>query len=254
MDFTTFETTARAAFDAIPDEFREGLDGLVIERRAEPHPSHPGIYTLGVCDTEEYPSDWSGPETLRSTVHLYYGSFKALARADDDFDWAAEIHETVEHEVRHHLEALAGEDQLGGVDAAMDQLFRRGQGESWDPWLFQSGERAGRGVWVVEDHVFLEMEIGLDDDPKQISEIVADWQGRRFSVPMPHKLGDLTYILLAGLGPEPPFVELVLTQQRSWWARARSIFQGSMTSVMEYEAQIEWLDGPGSDSPDEIGA
>ena len=247
MDFRTFESTARAAFDAIPDEYRVGLDGLVVELRAEPHPQHPGIYTLGVCDTDEYPSDWVGPETVRSTVHLYFGSFKSLASSDDAFDWEAEIQETIEHEVRHHLEALAGEDGLGGVDAAMEQLFRRGEGEDWDPWFFQSGDRGGGGLWIVEDHVFLEMEIPADQDPKLIGQLVAEWQGRAFAVPMPPKLGDLTYILLSGLGPEPPYVELVLIQERSWWARTRSIFQGSMTSVMEYEAVIEWTDGPHAD-------
>ncbi len=247
MDFRTFESTARAAFDAIPDDYREGLDGLVVERRSEPHPQHPGIFTLGVCDIETWPSDWVGPETLRSTVRLYYGSFQALAQQDEEFDWEAEIQETVEHEVRHHLEALAGEDRLGGVDAAMDQLFQRAQGDPWDPWFFQSGDRGGRGLWVVEDHVFLELEIPADQDHRLIGEVLAEWQGRTFAVPMPPKLGDLTYILLTGLGPEPPYVELVLVLQRSWWARARSIFQGSMTKVMEYEAEIEWMDGSHDD-------
>lgn len=248
MDYETFEKTAQAAWAQIPDEYKAGVDGLVIERRAEPHPSFEGIWTLGYCDTEQYLSDFVSSETLRSTIRLFWGSFRHLAsRHHDDFDWEAEIHETVEHELRHHLEALAGEDQLGDVDAAMDQLFRRSEGEPWDPWCFRWGDRVGSGVWVVEDRAFIEMELPKEVDPASVEQVVAEWQGREFIVPMPPELGDLTFILLYGLGDQPPWVELVLIQERSWWAQTKSIFAGSMTKVLEYEADVEWVDGPGAD-------
>jgi hypothetical protein len=114
MDFHTFQRTARAAWDAIPDEYKAGIDGFVVERRAKPHPTFDGIWTLGYCDTEQYLSDYVSADSLRSTIRLFWGSFRNLAKQHEgEFDWEAEIHETVEHELRHHLEALAGEDQLG---------------------------------------------------------------------------------------------------------------------------------------------
>lgn len=155
MKFDRFTRVAEAAFEAIPAEYRQGIDGLVVSREAEPHPELPDIWTLGVCETESYPSDWVGPDTTRSVVRLFYGSFRQLARLDAEFDWTAEIHETVEHEVRHHLEWLAGGDELGDVDDAMDESFKRFEGLEWDPWYFQKGDRIGAGVYAVEDQSFI---------------------------------------------------------------------------------------------------
>ena len=80
------------------------MDGLVIDRQARPHPRTRDIYTLGECVTEAYPSDFGGPDTVRSAVVLYYGSFLRLSRLDPAFDWSEEIWETLTHELRHHLE------------------------------------------------------------------------------------------------------------------------------------------------------
>ena len=99
MKYSEFERIALDAFEAVPEQYREGIDGLVVSRETVAHPTLPDIYTLGHCDTESYPSDFVGPDTTRSVVILYYGSFKNLARKDPDFDWEAEIHETVQHEI-----------------------------------------------------------------------------------------------------------------------------------------------------------
>jgi predicted Zn-dependent protease with MMP-like domain len=147
LKFKDFERVAQEAFEAVPEQFREGVDGLVVSRESLPHPRLRDVYTLGHCDTESFPSDWVGPETTRSVVVLYYGSFRNLARLDPEFDWDAEIHETVQHEVRHHLESLADEDQRGGVDYAMDEDFKRDEGDDFDPWYYQHGESAGSGVY-----------------------------------------------------------------------------------------------------------
>ena len=155
MKFDHFSRSAEAAFEAIPAEYRAGIDGLVVSREAEPHPELPDIWTLGVCETESYPSDWVGPDTTRSVVRLFYGSFRQLARQDPDFDWMAEIHETVEHEVRHHLEWLAGGDELGDVDEAMDESFKRFEGLEWDPWYYQKGDRLAGGGFAVEDRRYM---------------------------------------------------------------------------------------------------
>ena len=53
-----------------------------------------------------------GQEPFRSIVHLYYGSFVALAENDPSFDVEAELKETIEHEVQHHIEDRAGAKTL----------------------------------------------------------------------------------------------------------------------------------------------
>ena len=140
MRFREFERAARRAFGEIPEEYTSGLDGLSVRQEALPHPVFPDIYTLGMCSTESYPSDWQGPETTRSVVALYYGSFRELSRLDPGFDWEGELWETLTHEVRHHLESLADQDELGGVDYAMEESFKRSEGLDFDPCYYQSGD------------------------------------------------------------------------------------------------------------------
>ena len=153
MDFDLFEREARRLFEAIPERYREGVDGLTVHRDPLRHPRFPGIYTLGECVTEAYPSSWGGPETVRSLVLLYWGSFRALAASSPRFDWSEEIWETLTHELRHHLESLADRDDLSGVDHAMEETFRRDRGLAFAPDYYHRGERAGAGVYVVEEDV-----------------------------------------------------------------------------------------------------
>lgn len=235
MKFAAFQRRAEAAFEAIPAEYRQGIDGLVVSREAEPHPELPDIWTLGVCETESYPSDWVGPDTTRSMVRLFYGSFRQLAREDPDFDWAAEIHETIEHEVRHHLEWLAGGDELGDVDDAMDESFKRFEGLPWDPWYFQKGDRIAEGVYAVEDQVFIEVKIspsmfaGLD-------YVHFTWQEDEWLIPRPASLGDLHFVRIEGVDPRLRRLEVVLVRRRRWWDWARATLRSTAPNVLESAA------------------
>lgn len=237
MKFSDFERIAQEAFDAVPEPYREGIDGLVVSRESVPHPSLPDIYTLGLCETESYPSDFAGPETTRSVVVLYYGSFRNLARLDSAFDWEAEIYETVEHEIRHHLESLANEDQLGGVDYALDEDFKRSEGLDWDPWYYQKGDPAGKGVFVVEDIAFIEQEWS-GADFERAGEIDFDWRGRRYRIAKPEALGDVHYVRLDGVEGAGS-LELVLVRRRSWWEDAKRLVGASRPLVYESEAHAQ---------------
>jgi hypothetical protein len=257
MKFADFQRRAHEAFDAIPDEYKVGIDGLTVSREAETHPDMPEIWTLGMCDTEAYPSEWMGPETMRSTVILFWGSFRELARRDPDFDWEAEIVETVEHEVRHHLEYLAGRDDLGDVDYAMDEDFKRHDGQPWDPWYWQKADPVAPGVWAAEDHVFIEVELSRREF-EGLSEVRVTWppsgadgegeaaggadaggdEPARWSFARPDELGDLHFVLLHGLPQAPPLVEVVLVRTTSWWEEVRRMVGGRRPRVLESEARV----------------
>lgn len=202
-----------------------------------PHPTLPDIWTLGHCDTESYPSDWVGPETTRSVVVLYYGSFRNLARLDADFDWEAEIHETVEHEIKHHLESLAGQDDLGGVDYAMDEDFKRFDSQDFDPWYWQRGDRLSPGVYAAEDHVFFEQEWD-EERYAAADELVVEWKGGRYALDPPRELGDIHFVRLIGIEPDPPLLELVLVRRRSWWHDVKRMFGSSRPRVLESDAEV----------------
>jgi hypothetical protein len=237
MDLDTFTARAEAAYEEVPEQYKEGIDGLVIDPATERHPSLPDIFTLGYCDTESYLSEWVGPDTTRSTIRLFYGSFRALASRNPDFDWEAEIYETVQHEIKHHLEWLAGEDQLGGVDYAMDEAFKRQQGLDFDPWFFQHGDPMGRGVYVVEDMVFLEQEWDPARPPAG-KEMTVRWQGTDYAVPTPDELGDLHFMLLEGIVAPPPWFELVLVRRRSWLDGARRLLSSQAPRILYSRARI----------------
>jgi predicted Zn-dependent protease with MMP-like domain len=178
MNLKQFEKVAHRAFEEIPQEYREGVDGLTVRAEALPHPLHPDIYTMGMCLTESYPSDWMGPDTTRSVVVLYHGSFEALAELDPSFDWKEQLWETLTHELRHHLESLANEDGLEGVDYALEESFKRFEGEEFDPLYFQSGDSMGRGIYQVEEDFYLE-QVWTEKDFESAALVHFWWHGRR---------------------------------------------------------------------------
>ncbi len=214
------------------------MDGLTVRAEALPHPALPEIYTLGQCLTEAYPSDWSGPETLRSVVVLYHGSFRALAELDPVFDWDRELWETLTHELRHHLESLAKEDALEGVDYAMDEAFRRGDGEDFDPFYYQFGDEVAPGVFQVEYDFFLEQEweqAAFD----AAAHIGFAWHGKRWRILRPETLGDVHYVWIFGVEVGPGALQLVLVRKRGWGERLKGLREEKELELWESEADAE---------------
>ena len=242
MDFDTFSRLAREAFEEIPDKFREGVDGLTVRAEALPHPTFPDIYTLGLCLTEAYPSDWSGPDTLRSVLVLFHGSFRALAREDPEFDWEGELWETLTHELRHHLESLADEDALELMDYAMEESFRRAEGEDFDPLYYRSGREVSPGLYQVEYDFFLE-RLWEKDEPPDSESISFSWHGQSWHVPWPETLGDLHYLWVQGLTVGPGSLQLVLIRKRSWVEGLRGLRGDGDWEIWESEARAQRNEG-----------
>jgi hypothetical protein len=67
-------------------------------------------------------------DMLGSYVVFYYGSFAALLGDELWEAWEAELRETVWHELRHHLESLAGVDDL--THEELEELARFREGSS----------------------------------------------------------------------------------------------------------------------------
>ena len=93
-----------------PDVFFEGLNGgIQLEERELPDPDFPPgeMYIMG-----EYCHDLLG-----RYIVLYYGSFAALLKDEDEEVWLDEIFATVAHEFTHHLEDTAMLHALDDADA-----------------------------------------------------------------------------------------------------------------------------------------
>lgn len=243
MRFRDFERSAREAFEEIPEEYREGIDGLTIRREAKPHPTLPDVYTLGHCLTEDHLSDYGGPDTTRSLIALYWGSFRELASRDPDFDWGEELWETLTHELRHHLESLAGDDALEDVDYAADELFKRQDDLPFDPWYYQYGEDLGAGVFVVEGGYYLE-QIWDAAELARTETIEFAWRGSRYRISRPDRLGDVHFVWIVGAGPEEEGLELVLVRKRGWWEGLRgALGLSSPVEIVQTEARAERVAG-----------
>lgn len=124
MTFDDFSALIEEMVEDIPDEFMQGLQGVHVLPEAVEEEGYEEVYRLGEY-LDPGPADFLGAgEGLGRHVALYHGSFTAIAELDPSFDWEAEAWETLTHELRHHVESLAGEDYLVQEDEADSLGFR----------------------------------------------------------------------------------------------------------------------------------
>ncbi|MEJ2288348.1 MAG: metallopeptidase family protein [Deinococcales bacterium] len=125
MTFEAFRAAAAAMVDDIPDEFLQGLQGVHVFQEARPEEEYEDVYRLGEYLDPGSEDFLGGQPGLGRHIALYYGSFAAVAEGDPDFDWEDELWETITHELRHHVESLAGEDALVQDDVEQQRTFHR---------------------------------------------------------------------------------------------------------------------------------
>jgi len=240
VTFEEFERLAHEVFDEIPAVYRDGIDGLTVRPDAPAHPDHPDVYTLGECLTEEHVSDFGSAETTRSVIALYWGSFRALASRYEDFDWEGELWETLTHELRHHLESLAGDDALEGVDYAADQSFKRFDGQDFDPWYYQYGDEVDDGLYRVEKTWYL--EVPAPRDPIEEPWIDFEWRDRRYRIRAPGGEADVHFVLVDGVDTTEAIVEVVVVRRPGWWKSVARLLGASRPIVEESEARAVLID------------
>lgn len=116
MDFESFATLLEEMVAEVPDEFMRDLQGVHVLPEAVREEGLEDVYRMGEY-LDPGPADFLGAgEGLGRHVAIYHGSFVAIAEMDPDFDWEEEAWETLTHELRHHVESLAGEDFLVQLD------------------------------------------------------------------------------------------------------------------------------------------
>ena len=239
MTYEEFSARARQIFEDIPPEYKRGVDGLEVTRKTVLHPTLPEVYTLGECLSESYPSEFGGPGEVRSLVALYYGSFLAVARGEEDWDWEDEIWETITHEIKHHLEHLASEDALEEMDYAEDQNFARREGESFDTFYYQTGELIEPGVYAIDGDLFVETRVATRHAQSGES-LAVEVLGRRLQVPLPSEVGDVTFLRVL----EPPldldgefFVVVVRKRGAAGWLRG--LLGSTPLAVKQSDVNVE---------------
>lgn len=212
MDLRRFEEVAAAYWREIPEVFRRGVEALVVEPEALPHPEIPDVYTLGECVTDHWPSAYTeGGGDVRSRVVLYHGSFRALAGLDPAFDWRGEIWETLLHELLHHREFAAAESKLEDYDWAVDENFKRHVGRDFDPAFYRAVPSDADGTVRIESEIFVETEV-----PPGLEEASFRWRDRSYTVRVPDS-GDVLYVNPRNLAERRLWV--VVWRRRPWWRR-----------------------------------
>lgn len=208
MRLDDFRALARRLADEVPEEFLDGIVEITVSPRSVPHPIRADIYTLGEC----VPLPSTPGAEVQSRIVLYHGSFAALARLDSAFDWVAEARETLQHELRHHVEWRAGASDLEALDWAAEQNYARHEGESFDPLFFLDGEKWAPGVYQVEDDWFLDHLVR-----RQVSTIQFTWHGREYSVAVPEGFTPPSYLTVNGVAEPPPGDLVVVVRKRPNW-------------------------------------
>ena len=207
MRLSDFEAMVRRMTEEVPAEFLQGIAEVAVSPRTVPHPTREEIFTLGECIP--LPAAAGAPsEAVQSRVVLYHGSFAALARLAEGFDWREEAWETLTHELRHHIEWRAQAPDLEELDWAVEQNFARQDGEPFDPAFYLEGEPMGEGVWGVEDDVFIDWVVGV-----QPGSVEVTWRERNYLVPVPPDATLPAFLTLDGIA-EPPEGELVLVLRK----------------------------------------
>ncbi len=104
--------------------------------------------------------EWEDPRIAerQSLVHVWYGSFAAMAERAAEFDWAYELEETLLHELQHHWEGRSGQFGLDLFDLAQIENFRRLRDldVAWGYW--RDGEVRGEHTWEIDGDLFHEVE------------------------------------------------------------------------------------------------
>jgi hypothetical protein len=240
MRLSDFESLVRRIADEVPSEFMHGIAEVAVSPRAVPHPERAEIYTLGECIPLPE-AEAASSEGIQSRIVLYYGSFAALARIQEGFDWREEAWETLTHELRHHLEWRARAPALEAFDRAVEQNFARQDGEPFDPLFYLDGEPAGEAAFRVEDDVFLDRIV--TECP---SAAAVQWRGHSYRVDVPAGAALPAFLTLGGVA-DAPAGDLVLVLRRKPGLRdllrPRPPFQATVNAVEVY------FPGDSADSP-----
>jgi len=124
MTFDEFKAALAEMVDEIPDEFLRELQGVHALPEVRLEEGFHEVYRMGEYLDPGPESFLSAGEGLGRHVALYHGSFARIAEEDPSFDWEAELWETLTHELRHHVESLAGDVSLIEDDLRRDRAFR----------------------------------------------------------------------------------------------------------------------------------
>lgn len=110
--------------EEIPTELLRDLNGgILLDEEIKMHPEDRGgdLYVMGEYRVEAY---------MGRSISLFYGSFMQAYGHLSENDLYLHIKKTVLHELRHHVESLAGERDLEVEDAEQIARYHNRRGNT----------------------------------------------------------------------------------------------------------------------------
>lgn len=133
--------------EAVAGRVFERMDVAGMTLRVEP--GVPEVDSGGVPMLGSYAPEPAEGGRTEFVVTLYFRTFERAFKEDARFDWRAEVEETLEHEVQHHLYYLDGHDPMDEAERkeSEEDAVRRAGGRA----RLRKLERAAlaRDVWAV---------------------------------------------------------------------------------------------------------
>jgi hypothetical protein len=127
MTFEDFQSTVDEMMAEIPSEFTRELQAVHVLPQARPEAGLDQVWRLGEY-LDPGPEAFLGSNSgLGRHIALYYGSFVRIAAGRPEFDWDTAIWDTLTHELRHHVESLAGDVSLIAEDTRRRKFFEQRQ-------------------------------------------------------------------------------------------------------------------------------
>lgn len=125
VDFEQFCQWAEAIVERLPQAWLRDLNGGIQITEDAPQPEDDDeTYLLGEYIIDPY---------LGRMIRIHFGSFLHVFEDESTETWHAELEETILHEVQHHLEDLAGRDDLARQEALERALERLERADDEDP-------------------------------------------------------------------------------------------------------------------------
>ena len=98
--------------EELPEVFYKELNGGIVllpDAKESEYSQKNDLYTLG---------EYNHGGAMGNYIKIYYGSFERLFNYLSDEQMKNQLRKTLRHEFRHHIETLAGEDDLVDEDAS----------------------------------------------------------------------------------------------------------------------------------------
>lgn len=120
MTLSEYGETLDMLAEELPPKFFERLNlGIVVHERVKRHPASRGdapLYVLG---------EYLHGGAMGRGIRMYYGSFLRACGDLPREEQVSRLRGVLRHEFRHHLEFLAGEDDLAREDDRELQAYLR---------------------------------------------------------------------------------------------------------------------------------